>query len=153
MKNVKLGLFFLGKDEADNLFEAEQTGKEYGSAVDGKCDGKANYPIDIQLFDKECNHNYSGQENENVKPIPAVYFQFQDAFGEEVLKESCYALDAEAGAGRSDRLESRNDEEVQQDIDDHARCRNEVQLFHATIGSEQSAKNVSSWKTEETAHQ
>ena len=113
MKKVKLGLFFLGKDEADNLLEAEQSGDENGTAVDGKCDDEANHPIDIQLLDEVGNHNDSDKENENVKPIATVYFQFQDAFGEQILQKSRDCLHGKAGAGRTDSLESRYDDEIQ----------------------------------------
>ena len=58
MKNVNLGLFFLGNDESDNLLEAQQTGEEDGAAVDGKGDDKTKHPIDIQLLDEESDRNY-----------------------------------------------------------------------------------------------
>ena len=51
MKIVVLGLFFLGKDEADNLLEAEQTSEEDGTAVNKDSNPEANHPVDIQLFD------------------------------------------------------------------------------------------------------
>ena len=142
-KKCKSGVFFLRHDEADDFLEAEQSGDENGSAVDGKRDGKSNHPIDIQLLDKESDHGYSGKENKNVKPITAANLQFQDAFGEQVLQECRHDLDAEAGAGCSDRLESWYDEEVQQDIDDDACGRHEVELLEASVGSEQGSENVS----------
>ena len=66
MKNVTLGLFFLRKDEADDFLEAEQTGKENGAAVDGKGDDEANYPVDIQLSDKEGDQDDGGKEYDDV---------------------------------------------------------------------------------------
>ena len=51
MKIVVSGLFFLGKDEADNLLEAEQTSEEDGATVDEESDTEANHPVDIQLLD------------------------------------------------------------------------------------------------------
>ena len=62
MKKVNLGLFFLGDDEADDFFQAEQTGEEDSTAVDGEGDGEANHPVDIQLFDKESDHDYWSHE-------------------------------------------------------------------------------------------
>ena len=55
MKKVTLDLFFLGEDECDDFLEAEQTGKEDGTAVDDKSDDKTNYPVDIQLLDEASN--------------------------------------------------------------------------------------------------
>lgn len=142
MKNVNLGLFFMWNDEADNLLEAQQAGEEDGSAIDGKRDGEPNHPIDIQLFDKQSYHNNRGKENKNVKPITPIDFQLQDAFGEQVLQEGGYGLHAKAGAGRSHRLESRYDDEIQQDIDDYARSCHEVELLQTAVGREQCAENV-----------
>ena len=62
MKKVKLDLFFLWKDKTDNLFEAEQLGKEDSTTIEDECDGKTNHPVDIQLFEEECNQNNGGQE-------------------------------------------------------------------------------------------
>ena len=62
-------------------------------------------------------------------------------------------MHGKAGAGRAYRLESRYDDEIQQDIDGHARCRHKVKLLEAAVGGEQGAENVCRRKTEETAHQ
>ena len=143
MKKVNLGLFFLWNDEADDFLDTQQTCQENNAAIDDKRDGEPNYPIDIQLFDKQSDHDNRGKENKNVKPIAPVDFQLQDAFGKQVLQESGYGLYAKAGAGRSHRLELRYDNEIQQDVDDDTRCCHEVQLFQATICGEQGAENVS----------
>ena len=142
MKNVNLGLFFMWNDKADNLLEAQQAGEEDGSAIDGKRDGEPNHPIDVQLFDNESDHDDRSHEQHNVKPITPIDFQLQDAFGEQVLQESGYGLHAKAGAGRSHRLESWYDDEIQQDIDDYARSRHEVELLQTAVGREQCAENV-----------
>ena len=143
MKNVKLGLFFLWKNEADNLLEAEQSGEEDGTAIDGEGDGKSNHPIDIQLLDEEGDRNDTGHEKEDVKPITATHLELKDALGEEVLQKRRDGLHTKAGAGRSDSLESWYDDEIQQDIDDHAcRC-HQVELLEAAIGGEQGTEDVS----------
>ena len=136
MKKDNLGLFFLGKDEADNLFEAKQTGEKDGAAVDDKCDDEANHPIDIQLLDEESDQGNGGEENDDVKPITTLDFQFQDAFGEQVLQESRDRLHGKAGASRAYRLESWYDDEIQQNVDSHACCRHKVKLLEAAVRGE-----------------
>ena len=143
IKKVKSGPIFLGNDEADHLFQAQQAGEENDAAIDGKRNGEPNHPIDIQLFDKQSNHDNRGKENKNVKPITPVDFQLQDAFGKQVLQESGYGLHAKAGAGRSHRLESWYDDEIQQDVDDDTRCCHEVELPQTAVGREQCSKDVS----------
>ena len=136
IKKVNLGLFFLGQDEADDFLEAEQTGEENDAAIDDKCDGETNHPIDIQLLAKSCNQDDCGKENENVEPITPADFQFQDVFGEQVLQKRRYGLDAETGAGRTNSLESRYHDEIQQNIDDDTCSRHEVELLQAAVGGE-----------------
>ena len=143
MKKVNLGLFFLGEDEADNLLETEQTGEKDGTAVDGKSDGEANHPVDIQLFDKEGDEHDAGHEKEDMEPIATSYLNLDNTFGKEILQESRNGLHAEAGAGRAYRLETRYDDEIQQDIDDYARGGHEVELLETAIGGEQRAEDVS----------
>ena len=113
MKKDNLGLFFLGKNEADNLFEAEQSGEENGTTIDGKSDDESKHPVEIQLFHKEGDQSDGGQEKDDMKPIAATYFQFQDAFGKQILQKGRYGLDTQAGAGRTDSLEPRYDNEIQ----------------------------------------
>ena len=43
MKKVNLGLFFLGKDKADDFLEAEQSGEEDGAAIDGESDNETDH--------------------------------------------------------------------------------------------------------------
>ena len=76
MKKVKLGAFFLGENEADNILETQQTGEEDGAAIDRKRDGEANHPIDIQLFGDSCDPNDRGKEYENMEPITPVNLKF-----------------------------------------------------------------------------
>ena len=142
MKKDNLDLFFLGKDKADDFLEAEQSGEEDGTAVDGKGDDETNHPVEIQLLDEEGDQSDGGQEKEDVKPISPAYFQFQDALGEQILKESRNGLDAKASAGRTDSLEPRYDNEIQQDIDDYACRRHKVELLQAAIGGEECAEYV-----------
>ena len=85
MKNVNLGLFFLGEDEADDLLEAEESGEEDGATIDGESYCKSNQPIDIQLFDKECHKGDGGHEKDDMEPIAAAHVELEDAFGKEVL--------------------------------------------------------------------
>ena len=153
MKNVNLGLFFLGKDEADNLLEAEESGEEDGTTIDDKGHCKSNQPIDIQLFDKECHKGDGGHEKDDMEPIATSYVELEDAFGKEVLKEGRDGLHAEAGAGGADRVESWDDDEVEQDVDDHACSSHQVELFQTTIGGKQGAEDVGRRQAEETAHQ
>ena len=153
MKKVTLGLFFLGEDEADDLLEAEQSGEEDGAAVDGESDDEANHPVDIQLFDKEGHDCNGDHEKDDVEPIAATHFQLEDTFGEEVLQEGCDGLYTEAGTGGTDGVKSRNDDEVEQDVDDNAcRC-HKVELLEATVGGEQGAEDVGRRKAEETTHE
>ena len=86
MKNVNLGLFFLGEDKAEDFLETEQAGEEDGTAVDGKSDGESNHPVDIQLFDKEGNDGDGDHEKDDVEPIAAAHVELKDAFGEKVLQ-------------------------------------------------------------------
>ena len=142
MKNVNLGLFFLGEDEADNLLEAEQTGEEDGPAVDGKGDDKANHPVDIQLFDKEGDDGDGNHKEYDVEPVATAHVELEDALGEEVLQESCDSLHTEAGAGGTHGIEARDDQEVEQDVDDHTSGGNQVELLEAAVGREQGAEDV-----------
>ena len=142
MKNVNLGLFFLGEDKGDNLLETQQAREENGTAVDSKGDGEAEHPVDIQLLDKEGDQSDGGKESDDVEPIPTTDFQLQDALGEEVLQESRNGLHAEAGAGGTHGIEAWDDHQVEQNVDDHASRCHEVELLEATVGGEQGAENV-----------
>ena len=142
MKNVNLGLFFLGEDEGDDFLEAEQTREENGSAVDDESNGEANQPIDIQLLDKEGDDNDACHEKDDMEPIAPTHLNLEDALGEEILQESRDRLHAETGTGGTYGKEARNDDEIQQDIDDHARCCHKVELLEAAIGGEQGAEDV-----------
>ena len=142
MKKVKLGLFFLGKNKADNLLEAEQTGEEDSAAINDEGDAEADNPVDVQLFDEEGNYGNRGQEQDDMQPIPTTQVELEDALGEEVLQEGGDGLYAEAGAGGTNGLETRDDDEVEQDVNDHARCCDEVELLEAAVGGEQSAEDV-----------
>ena len=113
MKKVILSLFFLGKDEADDLLEAEQTGEEDGTAVDGEGDGEANHPVDMQLFDEEGDDGYGDHEEDDVEPIAATHVELENALGEKVLQEGRDGLHAEAGAGGTHGIEARDDDEVE----------------------------------------
>ena len=75
MKKVKLSLFFLWDDKANDFLETEQTREENGSAVDGKGDGESNQPIDVQLFDKECNSRYCEHEKDDMEPITTIHLE------------------------------------------------------------------------------
>ena len=142
MKKDKLGLFFLGEDQAYDFLQAEQSGEENGTTIDGKSDDESKHPVEIQLLQKEGDQGDGGKEKDDVEPKATVYFQLQDTFGKEILQKGRYGLDTQAGAGRTDSLETRYHYEVQQDIDDHScRC-HEVELFEATVGGEERAKNV-----------
>ena len=152
MKNVTLSLFFLRDDEGYNLLKTEHAGEEDGAAVDGKGDDKADHPVDIQLLDKEGDRDDSDQENDDAEPVATVQFDLQDALGEEVLQERRDGLHAEAGAGRSDGFEPRDDNEIQQDVDDHASRCHKVELFQTAVGGEQGAEDVGCRQTEETTH-
>ena len=143
MKKDKLGLFFLGKDEAHDFLEAEQSGKENGTAIDGKSDDKTNHPVEVQLLDEEGDHDYRNHEKGDVEPIATTHFEFEDAFGKEVLKESCDSLHAEAGGGGTHCIKARDDHEVEQDIDDDAGCSHEVELLETAIGGKQCPEDVS----------
>ena len=77
-----------------------------------------------------------------MKPITASYFQLQDALGEDVLQDGCDGLHAEAGAGGTHGIKARDDDEVEQDVDDHTGPCHEVELLEAAIGGEQGAENV-----------
>ena len=143
MKNDILGLFFLGEDKADNLLEAEQTGEKDGATVDGKGDGEANHPIDIQLFDKEGNGSDGNHKKDDVEPIATAHVEFEDALGEEVLQEGRDSLHTEAGAGGTYGIEARDDQEVEQDVDDHTSGGNKVELLEAAVGREQGAEDIS----------
>ena len=66
MKKVNLDLFFLRKDKADDLLEAKQTSEENGAAVDDKSYGESDNPVDIQLFDKPCDCDNGGKEEDDV---------------------------------------------------------------------------------------
>ena len=119
MKNVDLGLFFLRKDEADDLLKAEESGEKDGAAIDGKGHCKSNQPIDIQLFDEECYKSDGGHEKDGMEPITASHVELEDAFGKEVLQEGCYGLDAKAGTSGTNRIKPRDDDEIQQYVDDN----------------------------------
>jgi hypothetical protein len=62
MKKDILCLFFLGEDEAHDFLEAEQSGEENGTAIDGKSDDETNHPVEVQLLDKEGNHDNGNHE-------------------------------------------------------------------------------------------
>ena len=143
MKKVNLCLFFLRNDEADNLLEAEQTREEDGAAIDGKGDDKANHPVDIQLLDEEGDQRDGDHEQHDMEPIAAAHVEFEDALGDEVLQECRDGLHAEAGAGCAHRLEPWNDDEIEQDIDNHARSGYKIELLEAAVGGKQGAEDVS----------
>ena len=136
MKNVTLDNFFLRNDKGDDFFQAEQTSEENDTAVDGKGDDETEYPIDIQLFDEEGGQSDGGKKNDDMKPITSSDFQLQDAFGKEVLQKGRDGLYAEAGAGGTHSEETRDDNQVKQDVDDHASPCHKVELFEATVGGE-----------------
>ena len=142
MKKLKLCLFFLGNDEVDNFLQTEQAGKEDGSAIDDKRNGKTNQPVDIQLFDKEGDDNDASHEKDDMEPIMASHLDLDNTFGEKILQEGRDGLYAKAGASRSHRLESWYDNEIQQDIDDYARCGYEVELFETSIGGKERSEDV-----------
>ena len=134
MKKVKLVLFFLWKDEADDFLEADQTGKENGAAVDGKSDEEGDDPVEVQLLDQEGGQGGGGQEEEDVHPIAATHIELEDASGKEVLQKCRQGLYAEACGGGAYRLETWDDDQVEQDVDDHpCRC-HEVELLEAAVG-------------------
>ena len=153
MKKAKLCLFFLGDDEAQDFLETEQTCKEDGTAIDGKSDDESQHPVEIQLFYKEGDQGDGGQENDDMEPITTLDFQLQDALGEEVLQEGGDSLHTEAGAGGAHRIEARDDDEVEQDVDGHAGASHYVELFQAAVGGEQCAEDVGRRQAEETTHQ
>ena len=142
MKKDKLGLFFLGKDEVDNLLEAKQSGEEDGTAVDGKSDNETEHPVDIHLFDQEGDQGDCGKEKDDVEPIATAQVNVQDAFGKQILHEGGDSLNTEAGACCAYRIESRDDNKVQQDVDDHTCCCHEVELFETSIGGKERSEDV-----------
>ena len=112
MKKAKLCLFFLGDDEGHDFLETEQTCEEDGTAIDGKSDDESQHPVEIQLFYKEGDQDDGGQENDDMEPIATAYFQFQNAFGKQILQESGDGLNTKACACCAHRIESRYDDEI-----------------------------------------
>ena len=88
-----------------------------------------------------------------MEPITSLDLQFQDAFGEEVLQEGGDGLHAEAGAGGAHGIETRDDDEVEQDVDGHAGTCHDVELLEAAVGGEQGAEDVGRRQAEEAAHE
>jgi len=72
-----------------------------------------------------------------------VSFRYQSGTGEEVLKEGCDSLHAEAGGGGTHCIKARDDHEVEQDIDDDPSGCYEVELFETAIGGKQCSEDVS----------
>lgn len=93
------------------------------------------------------------QEKEQMDPVSASQFQFEDLVTNEILCERCDGLDAEAGAGGTHRLEPWDNDEVQQDVDDHTGSRHQIKLLEAAVGREQRAENVCGGEAEKAAHQ
>ena len=143
MKNVSLGFFFLRKDEVDDILEAEQASDEDGAAVEGKSDDKTKQPTVNQPMGENGDHNYGDEEKHDMKPIASTEIEFEDALGNEVLQDGSRGLHAEAGEGGTHRLESWYHNEIQQDIDDHARGGYKIELLEAAVGREQCAEDVS----------
>ena len=143
MKKDKLGLFFLEEDEAHDFLQAEQSGEENGAAVDGESDEETDYPVEVQLLDEESDCDNGNHEQDDVEPIAATHVKLEDALGTDILQESRDGLHAEAGAGGTHGIEARDDDEVEQDIDDHASGGYEVELLEAAIGGKQCPEDVS----------
>ena len=109
--------------------------------------------MDLKCFDEISADDDASEEQQEVDPIGGAQLEFEDFLGNEILCEGGEKLHAEAGAGGTYGIEPRDDEEIQQDIDDHPGGGYEIKLFEAPVGREQRAKDVGRGKAEEASHQ